>query len=428
MNLVTLPLEIVETIILASDPIEVAQLSQTCRCLYSSVYPSSPESVLWRSLFLQQPLDDPRQCVSNIGFPRKDIDWCRELQRIVRARTVLQDPSLLRPNEVVDILRTLVQLVSNVPPMFNLGDDDDPSFNLAWTAAYLRKCSFLDRDFPVDPKYSEELAQLLAYLHTLYGITRADTKPSRHVESRAYVYNLRNYRWDNEFGPFDEQGGVNWVHMQALHHVVSMHVVDVKEELEHDRIWKYQMSIPHTQIVIPRGLDLDETKDWAGVTGVWLVSFCFCDHRVLLAFNESGGGSESEPLDTSTFERPDFVEVFRTLEIHIRVTRTLYDQRHPNRPTIYFVGAMGDPSTSTINGRVQMTPDNQVQWHFVSGEQGNAIWSSEGVQVGGIRSRFGVLGSWTTIFHDPDDPVGPFWLRKVSELEESGSGLDNPLL
>jgi len=34
------------------------------------------------------------------------------------------------------------------------------------------------------------------------------------------------------------------------------------------------------------------------------------------------------------------------------------------------------------------------------------ICSSEGVQVGGLRSAFGVLGSWTTIFHDADDPVG----------------------
>lgn len=60
------------------------------------------------------------------------------------------------------------------------------------------------------------------------------------------------------------------------------------------------------------------------------------------------------------------------------------------------------------------------------------IISSEGVQVGGLRSTFGVLGSWTTIFHDADDPVGklvnlmavlgdenswylsgPFWMHKL---------------
>lgn len=60
--------------------------------------------------------------------------------------------------------------------------------------------------------------------------------------------------------------------------------------------------------------------------------------------------------------------------------------------------------------------------------------SSEGVQVGGIRSTFGVLGAWTTVHHDRHDPVGmslncnwqaaysvldgscalgPLWLRKV---------------
>ena len=48
-------------------------------------------------------------------------------------------------------------------------------------------------------------------------------------------------------------------------------------------------------------------------------------------------------------------------------------------------------------------------WFFfvqISGDQGNAIWNCEGVQVGGLGSSFGILGSWTTIFHDIDDPVG----------------------
>lgn len=32
--------------------------------------------------------------------------------------------------------------------------------------------------------------------------------------------------------------------------------------------------------------------------------------------------------------------------------------------------------------------------------------SLEGIQIGGLRSEYGVLGSWTTIYHDEDDPVG----------------------
>ena len=42
----------------------------------------------------------------------------------------------------------------------------------------------------------------------------------------------------------------------------------------------------------------------------------------------------------------------------------------------------------------------------ISGDQGHAIWNCEGIQVGGLGSSFGILGSWTTIFHDIDDPVG----------------------
>jgi hypothetical protein len=34
------------------------------------------------------------------------------------------------------------------------------------------------------------------------------------------------------------------------------------------------------------------------------------------------------------------------------------------------------------------------------------LCSSEGIQIGGVRSAFGVLGSWTTVFHERNDPVG----------------------
>jgi hypothetical protein len=92
------------------------------------------------------------------------------------------------------------------------------------------------------------------------------------------------------------------------------------------------------------------------------------------------------------FENPDFSEVFRSLDIEIRVLETNHDENHPSRPRIHFAGTMGDQST--MNGWVQMTPDDQIRWHFVrairlssqcrfiiftqtqqvSGEQGMAIW------------------------------------------------------
>jgi len=70
-------------------------------------------------------------------------------------------------------------------------------------------------------------------------------------------------------------------------------------------------------------------------------------------------------LDTTLFEHPDFQEVFRSLPVKICVTKTEPDPKHPTRPIIYFFGEMRQPSTSTMTGRINMTDENQIQWHFV---------------------------------------------------------------
>ncbi|KAF8651974.1 hypothetical protein AX16_004617 [Volvariella volvacea WC 439] len=471
MGLFDLPLEIIEEIMIFSDPVEVASLAQCCRFLRGLVYSEgsaddhgqgegseqaekiSSNNILWKALYLQQPLDDPRTCVTPLGVSRRKvgIDWRGELQRFIRARNVLRQPGSYEKRDVTKALKTVVFLVENVPPLTVIDikapdgrtfrEVEPSSLNLAWVAARLRGSPLLDEDRVEEQEAGgsdgvavngfrvgnvgkaanrerDEQVQLRARLHTYFGITQRDLLPSTRVDSRAYVYDVRHYNWANEFGPFDEDGNVNWVHVQKLHHVVSMQIINPDIGLG-GMFLTYPLSLPFTQPDIPEDIDLDQTEDWAGVTGIWEVSFCFCDHRDLMEYNSTA--QHGEPLDKSLFERPDFVEVFRSLVVQVRVTRTLDDHDHPNRPAIYFVGVMSEPSTSTMSGKVQMTKDGQVQWHFVSGEAGNAIWSSEGVQIGGIRSQYGVLGAWTTIFHDRDDPVGPFWLRKVGELPQQNT-------
>ena len=39
-------------------------------------------------------------------------------------------------------------------------------------------------------------------------------------------------------------------------------------------------------------------------------------------------------------------------------------------------------------------------------EDGTREWSTEGVQVGDVRSAMGVLGLWTGAQHEPMDPIG----------------------
>ncbi|KAF9013076.1 hypothetical protein BDQ17DRAFT_1342684 [Cyathus striatus] len=365
MKISDLPRELIEDILALGDPIEMSKMAQCCRLFRDIVY-FTDDASLWRNLYLSQPLDDPRICISQDGRPRPPIDWKSELKRIVRARTIAVAIEFAKPQEHTAVLQTFLDMTNK----------DNISNNLIWVAAILRR-GFLDEE-----------VQLVARLHTYFGITHADLKPQARVRSRAFVYDMRKYTAENEYGPFHPDRSVDWVHVQMIHHAVSMHIVDTNEigEGTEFEYFLFPMSLPSTQIILEDGVDLDTDKDWAGVTGRWAVSFCFCDHRELL-------------------------KVFRSLAVDITILRTEHDPKHPDRPIIHFVGKMKDPSSSTITGSARMIEDGQVKWHFVSPSLGFAV--SEGVQVGGIRSAYGVLGAWTTIFHDRDDPVGPFWLRKL---------------
>jgi len=69
---------------------------------------------------------------------------------------------------------------------------------------------------------------------------------------------------------------------------------------------------------------------------------------------------------------------------------------------------------SHVRGCVSMTADGEVRWSLVNTLPGNDRWSSEGIQVGGVRSKWGVLGVWTDVNHEVEGPVGPFYFYKTS--------------
>ena len=278
-----LPSEVIEEILLLLDPTDVAQFAQTCSDYYALVY-GQEDQHLWRELYLRQPLDDPRRSYTSLGHPLPAIDWKSQLQRIMRARTVLvKDPTNYSPEERCKVLRTLLDLVTNVVPDTH-PDSMEPSPNHAWVTVMLRASPLLDVDY-TGTEFSPEENQLRARLHTYYGITADDHHLAKRNASRVFVYAMRNYKWDNDFGPFtmDGTGRVNWVHVRAIHHVMSMHIVPVLDpEQEAGAFTLFPMSMPWT-LSITNGVNLDEVRDWAGINGRWQCSFCFCDHRELLS-------------------------------------------------------------------------------------------------------------------------------------------------
>ena len=60
---------------------------------------------------------------------------------------------------------------------------------------------------------------------------------------------------------------------------------------------------------------------------------------------------------------------------------------------------------------MRTTPSGSIRWTTFSIYHGEERWRSEGVQVGGIQSARGVLGTWFDKDYDDHGPAGPtaFW-------------------
>lgn len=217
------------------------------------------------------------------------FDWKEELQAIIRARTILGDVSLCKPHERCGVLKTLLRLVSWVPPLRYPEDKENTSMNLLWVVAVTRGGNFVDsKKIPWEQEQEEK--RLRARLHTMLGVVPGDLAKDVILWAREMVYRMDNYTWGNEFGPFRGDGEgrvvVDWVHLKAVHHTISMRLIPPISEEEADfEMLIYPLSAPNTQAVIPESvvdLDLDKVEDWAGVGGVWMLSFCFVDHRLLI--------------------------------------------------------------------------------------------------------------------------------------------------
>ncbi|KAL4081186.1 hypothetical protein J3A83DRAFT_4083853 [Scleroderma citrinum] len=432
-HITDLPLELIEHILYTLDPLDVSRIAQSSQLFRELIYGTRCCQQFWRGLYLAQPLDDPRRTVTHLGYPRmaetSNINWQGELQRIIRARTVVLNSCACREGEWGDVLKTLLDVATTLPPV-PFQESDCTSRNVVWVLNLLHEGAFFDFGEEIHgrsrPDLTTEELQLLARLHTWVGLTRRDlTHPQKRIASRAFVYDLRNCGPTNHFGPFMMDGSmrVDWKYMQALAHVYGMVWIEIEREDmgEYDDFGvdgdveqrRSPFSLTFCQCVIPPGMNLDMEQDWAGIEGLWYIGYCFLDHREFLSkgfFASSPYLSSSPPLDTSIFEGDDVSETHASVVVYFRVIGVEPDPVHPTRPKINYAGEL-DGKFSML-GSVKLTPDDQVWWHFGGGNGDQPVWNCEGIGLGGVCSQAGVLGVWSTVFHDAEDPVGPFWMRR----------------
>lgn len=258
-------------------------------------------------------------------------------------------------------------------------------------------------------------------------LTRSQTVkiPTNHV-ARAKVYDLREYTDGTLWGPFHDDGlqRVDWEKVEAIMVVLGYNLHLFAQRCnDFDPLWKtpWEGASPHSYIAPPKSAiddaadltridspqddlpgpsreELLAAQDPYGVTGTWRRVVCFLDYNDLYAFNfgqRLDPGQARAPIDTK--------EAIRLITLKLYVTKICAPDEgdHPDHPVVWFRGnsrslhASWDPNAnSKIRGCVRTTPEGEIRWTTWSIFHGEERWRSEGIQVGGIRSKRGVLGNW----------------------------------
>jgi hypothetical protein len=278
------PSEVTERTLTFCHPYDVAAFSQTSRMANSLVYRGPKDQYLWRQLFLSYPFDDPRKSTHALIDPNYtvNLDWRAELQRRLVAEAVAfgrEDQA----DERKDALETFIYVVQNALPVA-AAHERQPSFNLLWVSNVLRESRILDSSCQHDERCLR--AQLSSYLSLSPQKSYSDAASrlglsSIRIKSRCFVYDLRNYRPESMYGPYEpgREGNINWVHVEDIINVIWMNLlelplwIDTKPNIGLEATRAY--SAPGTAL----GSEGRKDEDWAGVEGRWRRYVCFMDYR-----------------------------------------------------------------------------------------------------------------------------------------------------
>jgi hypothetical protein len=206
-------------------PKHIANFSKTCHSAYDMVY-GGPDQYLWRQLFLAHPFDDPRKAYN---FRQESIsyNWKEELQRRVRTELIASNIEQ-RLNERDFALETVISAILDAPPVQSSGDHRH-SDSLKWVMCILRDSRILDAPGVVTNQLISRIRTYLAL--SLNGNNTKARLDVLQIRGRCQVYDLRNYRHDNHYGPFLCGGQINWVQAEAIVNVVQMNLMQLRGAL-----------------------------------------------------------------------------------------------------------------------------------------------------------------------------------------------------
>ncbi|KAF2623484.1 hypothetical protein BU25DRAFT_349951 [Macroventuria anomochaeta] len=422
------------------DPPDLAACAQTSVGFNEFI---KKNTRLYKAHYLKT-FDDPRQRPAD-----PEPDWVLELQKAIRCQKILESANNdLKRDEFKFVATTALSLVATastdklgvsynqqvLSELFDSIRQNQDAF-MSCSSLYARTGTAYQK-----PADDEEGRQLSAKLQCLFGITSTAggrRSLSTHPYARSNVYDLRNYTDKTQWGPFRDDGSmrIDWEMIESIMIVLGYSSglccrrflakfrppwTNPFEGVVSERV----TIMPHYPASLPVELDVPlNLRDPYNVSGVWSRIVCFLDYNDLYHYNfdeDAVRWPSDKPRDPLTTE-----EAIRHIMMDIKVTDIKLADQFENGalPIVHFSGksrsveASWDPNAnSAIRGSVRLTPEGEVRWQTISVfNGGEERWRSDGVQIGGLRSQRGVVGTWFDKDFDPHGPAGPTAFWKISD-------------
>ncbi|KAF9519419.1 hypothetical protein BS47DRAFT_1482106 [Hydnum rufescens UP504] len=433
-SFLTLPPEVVEQTLCNVRPMDVAAVSCTCKALFKLIYQN--DSHIWRNLFLQL-FDDPRRS----GDKRLPYDWRGELQRRMRARNIIlgqrngQSIRGTSAHKHFSAIETIIRVA------FSTGDFQTQlmSRSMDWVEDVMKNAHgagypllsmmgtktddklLIPFEYPISTSPSEPTS-LRARLCVYSGLSYEDKEVilasplndnNLRVRSRALVYDLDRYNQASHWGPlsWDGRRTVDWQLLLAIVLVISLNVHDHVSYVEPCLHVFHPVGFPHHALTLPQVSRVEIRLTGPVSLGIGVV---WCPSATIAPQVDTASRS------TAIFQDADFVEGVHVLLLHLEFVGADLDapesKLFPDRPLLHFSGSTLSEkghAQGKVSGHVCMTPDREVQWTLQTDADDGPLWSSVGIQIGGVGSAMGVAGIWTRAIHGMEPPTGPFWTWRL---------------
>lgn len=353
-SLLELSHELLHCIFTSLTPTELSVVSRTCKDLNNYI---SGNKLLHKDIYLQR-----------YDQPASDINWEVKTHELIKLEKILESPDRQTKRDALEFA------VSRIDFLLDTSSTDKTSRNLQLLQTLFADTTNIDAllcssalfgrisDDNQIPAPTEELRQMSAKLHCMYGVpideipgteeafsisrrsslqsspascTRHRMRPRlTHTFARSKVYDLRQYTDLTLWGPFRADGSqrVDWEKLEAVMIVLGYNLKEFTKRSDgrFPMIWDepfvgatpQSFISPHRHSLYPkaeshRGEIEDEllrirevaadlnSLDPYGVTGTWMRVVCFLDFNDLYAFNFSPGlraGEERPAIDTEEGE------------------------------------------------------------------------------------------------------------------------------